>query len=256
MIGLGTKAFLDILRKASISKTPSKAMIENVGFKLEEDGLKACIMPDSETLIEYYFIPKKRFDLYKPDVDFIAFNVPNIYGLVKELFKGRINIKVDKDQNRLIIEDAKKEKRIDTQLLDISAVKQADESSLEVTDKYVVPKNDNVVFHGRVPRDKFKSFLKLTTKNVEAVKFTFKGNEIFLDYKRGLVNVHDRISADVEISSMNVSGMYPAYLVIKPILSVLSGDITFTVTESGVMSIGKVTDVERIHYMFAPVEEE
>ncbi len=256
MIGMTVNQFLDILKKASVGKSASSLLIENVGFSFENDGIKTSMMSDAETLIVYYKISKSAFDLYKPDEEEIAFNVPDIMRIVNEAFTGRINIKVDKDTGKLIIEDLEK-RSADIDLLDPGIIKRVDEDQLEITDKYVTLKDTTVIFHGRVPQEKFKPAIKLLTKKSEdeAIKMRFKGNIIYFDYKRGLATMHDKVVAEVDISDEEVSGSYPAYI-LKAVLSVLSGDVSITVTEQGYMTISKVTGNESLHYLFAPAEEE
>lgn len=257
MIGVGVNTFINILRITSIGVSKSNTLIENIAYEFNKEGIKTALMPTSQILIEYLEINKNVFDVYKPETEMVAFNVVDLMDILKKMFSGRINIRIDEDNNRLIVEDIEK-RSIDVPLLDVSAAELVDYDRLDITDKYVVPADENVIYHVRVLYESLKPTLKLiSTKSTsdEAVNIKLDGNVMYINFTKGLANVKDKVVVEPDIEGdVSVSGKYPAFL-IKSIFEVLNGDVYMTVTESGVLSIGKVTDNTRVHYIFAPVDE-
>lgn len=253
MIGVNKEDFLEIIKRIGMGKTSSQFLTKEAVLNFTKDGMYSYQDGYGGQVIGYNFVSSTFFSIYKPEVDTLVLPIADIFKPVKEFLQsGRINIKIDEEKGIVKISDTEGNE-IEFQLTEVAEAGVL-EDNFEFEGNVMKYKDDNIIIKGRLPIDAISVLSKVLTKKSkdEFIEIMFKDNTLFLSFTQGGVKYRKRVAIETEESTEDtIRGLY-ASPVIKSILTVLSGELIISVSEIGVLHLGKETDTYKVHYIVNP----
>ena len=253
MIGLNKEDFLEIIKRIGMGKTSSQFLVKEAVLNFDKEGMHSFQEGYGGQVVGYNFVDKSFFSLYKPDTDVLVLPIADIYKPVKEFLQsGRINIKTDNEAGIVKITDTEGNE-LEFQLTEIAEAS-ALEDNFEFEGNIMKYKDDKIIIKGRLPIVAISVLSKVLTKKSkdEFIEILFKDNMLTLTFSQGGIKYRKKVAVEIEEGSEEtIRGLY-ASPVIKSILTVLSGELIISVSEIGVLHLGKETDTYKVHYIVNP----